>query len=417
MHLFRRALFVFCTVSILSLAQPKPVMEWIRSAAIPLSTPVGGSGFDDLMPLKKVVGDARIVALGEASHGTREFFQLKHRLFEFLVAHKGFSIIALEATMPAAYRLNDFVLSGQGDPAKLAKGLNMYDTQEVFDMILWMREYNKSGKGRIQFAGFDMQDPVIAIENVQRFLARSDPDYLPTAERAVARIRESFQMDSEGRKGVAKEWEEVVAHLESLRPTDGAEWAAQNARIVVQGLGAFARRDAPEAAMASRDASMAANVKWILDQSKAAKIVLWAHNFHVMNGTDPMGIQMMGGRLRKIYGDQMVTFGFAFNQGSFRGALGAGYKDYTVSPLSNESLDATLAASGIPLFALDLRAAPKSGPVAEWLAAEHPTRNVMTGYMEEHPEHSVFKQVVKDRYDALLFVEKTTAARTRTINP
>jgi erythromycin esterase len=134
-----RLLFAFSVGAWLALAQPEAVTAWIRGAAIPISTPVAGSGFDDLMPLKKVVGDARIVALGEASHGTREFFQLKHRLFEFLVTQKGFSIIALETTMPQAYRMNDFVLSGQGDPAKLAKGL-MYDSQEVFDMILWMRE-------------------------------------------------------------------------------------------------------------------------------------------------------------------------------------------------------------------------------------------------------------------------------------
>src|SRR5262245_4388899 len=102
---------------------PGSVNEWIRDNAIRLATPVAGHGFDDMQPLKKVVGEARIVSLGEATHGTREFFQLKHRVLEFLATEMGFTIFSIEANMPEAYRLNDFVLKGTGDPAKLIKGM------------------------------------------------------------------------------------------------------------------------------------------------------------------------------------------------------------------------------------------------------------------------------------------------------
>jgi hypothetical protein len=136
------------------------VSEWVRRAAIPLATPLPGRGFDDMVALKQMVGDARIVALGEASHGAREFFELKHRMLEFLVTQMGFSIFSLEANMAESSRLNDFVLRGEGDPAQLLKGpLTMWDTQEVLNMVLWMREYNRSGKGRVEFTGFDMQTP------------------------------------------------------------------------------------------------------------------------------------------------------------------------------------------------------------------------------------------------------------------
>src|SRR4051794_36917843 len=72
-----------------------PVQDWIKSQAIPLSTPEAGHGFKDMQPLKKVVGDARIVSLGEATHGTREFFQLKHRMMEFLAGEMGFTIFSI----------------------------------------------------------------------------------------------------------------------------------------------------------------------------------------------------------------------------------------------------------------------------------------------------------------------------------
>jgi erythromycin esterase len=86
-------------------------------------------------------------------------------------------------------------------------------------------------------------------------------------------------------------------------------------------------------------------------------------------------------------------------------------KTFTVGPLPAGSLDATLSASGIPLFALDLRAAPKAGPVAEWLGVKHPTRNIMSGFSEDRLNLTIFEQVVTERYDGLFFVEKTTAAR------
>src|SRR5215467_10264895 len=95
--------------------------------------------------------------------------------------------------MPEAYRLNDFVLTGRGDPAKLIKGMYFWtwDTQEVLDMVLWMREFNKSGKGRVQFTGFDMQTPTVAAGIVTDFVAASDPDYTASVRQAVAQAANS----------------------------------------------------------------------------------------------------------------------------------------------------------------------------------------------------------------------------------
>ena len=95
----------------------------------------------------------------------------------------------------------------------------------------------------------------------------------------------SLKMEPGDRNRVAAEWEKAVAHLETLRPRPEVEWAIQNARVVQQCRHWAANMMNPAASMALRDASMAANVKWILDQSPDAKIVLWARNFHVMTGT------------------------------------------------------------------------------------------------------------------------------------
>jgi erythromycin esterase-like protein len=191
----RRALVsLFVVVAAVALSaqrqQEAAVTEWVRSTAIRLQTVEAGHGFADLQPLKRVVGDARIVALGEATHGSREFFQLKHRLLEFLATEMGFTIFSIEANLPEAYRLNDYVLNGVGDPRQLLRGMYFWtwDTEEVLDMILWMRAFNASGRGRVQFTGFDMQTPIVAMEIVRGFVARYDPASVATIVRANGEV-------------------------------------------------------------------------------------------------------------------------------------------------------------------------------------------------------------------------------------
>ena len=552
----------------------QPVVDWMKAHAVRLQTPEAGHGFADMQPLKKIVGDARIVSLGEATHGTREFFQLKHRMLEFLATEMGFTIFSIEANMPEAYRLNDYVLNGTGDPAKLLRGMYFWtwDTQEVIDMILWMREFNKSGKGRVEFTGFDMQTPTVAMEIVRDFIAKRDPDYSASVRQATTEVNmatpgaaQSFgvatgrfpiedaagkkvrfsgyiktdavtrgfaglwwrvdgasgvlafdnmqsrgvtgttdwkryeielpvaaqatninfgalfpgdgtawfdglrieldgvpylddsafdldfesatprgfytggagykvQLDNEvfhsGKQSlrmrslpkpdeskidpklVTSSWRQVIGHLEASRETylkQGVtlreiDWTIQNARVVLQSMQMRTNE-------VSRDQSMADNVKWILDHSPEAKIVLWAHNGHVSTGSFG-SYGTMGSWLRKTFRSQMVVFGFAFNQGSFQAIeQGKGLHDFTVAAASAGSLDSNLAATGIPLFALDLRSAPQSGPVSEWLKAPHPARSIGAIYSEDSAAQYMTRLNAPESFDGLLFVEKTTAAR------
>lgn len=549
--------------------------SWLKANAIRLSTVEAGHGFADMQPLKKIVGDARIVSLGEATHGSREFFQLKHRMLEFLATEKGFTIFSIEANMPEAYRLNDYVLNGNGDPAKLIEGMYFWTwrTEEVLDMVLWMREFNKSGKGHVQFTGFDMQTPDVAGGIVSDFVAKVDPDYTAPVRAAIDQIKNSgaggpsfgvatasfpikdasgkrarfsgyiktegittgfaglwwrvdgaagmlafdnmqdrgvtgttdwkrydielpvaadakninfgailtgngtawfdglsveldgapypdqttFDLDFESSppkgfytggngytveldaqvfhngkqslrmKRVAPEpkatdpkvtstWKEVVRHLEASREaytkkgaaTRDIEWAIQNARVVLQCMQMRANE-------VSRDQSMADNIKWILDNNPGAKIVLWAHNGHVAtageNGFDPMGAA-----LRKMFGNQMIVFGFAFNQGGFQAIempipSKRGLRTFNVDPAPEGSLDAMLASAGLQIAAIDLRALPKSGAVANWFSERRATKSIGAGYGEQYAANFLAHQVTPKIYDALLFVEKTTAAR------
>jgi erythromycin esterase-like protein len=111
---------------------------------------------------------------------------MKHRLTEFLASELGFAIFSIEANMPEAYRLNDYVLYGKGDPKALLQGMYFWtwNTEEVLAMIEWMRQFNAAGKGRVQFTGFDMQTIRVAAGIVDEFLQKVDADYAADARAA-----------------------------------------------------------------------------------------------------------------------------------------------------------------------------------------------------------------------------------------
>jgi erythromycin esterase-like protein len=232
-------------------AQPDPArVDWLRRHAIPIATPLAGSGFDDLRPLKDWIGDARIVSLGEPTHGTREAFQMKHRLLEFLVAEMGFSIFSIEASMPESYRLDDFVLRGEGDPREGIRGMYFWtwDTHEVLDMVNWMRGWNAAGNPPVHFTGFDMQTETVAKAIARDLVRRADPDYLPTLDDLYARA-DADRLTGGGGAGIVT-GRLPVALARGKRLTLSG-WIRTDALAAFAGL--WARVDGPDAAVLAFD--------------------------------------------------------------------------------------------------------------------------------------------------------------------
>lgn len=139
----------------------RDVIDWLRTHAILFQTVDPSGDLADLQPLAPVIGDAGIVGVGEATHGTREHFLFKHRLLRFLVTQKGFRALAFESPWPTGLPLNQYVLGGEGDPERLlGKAVfGVWYTREVLDMVRWMREYNATvpPDQRVEFVGIDMQ--------------------------------------------------------------------------------------------------------------------------------------------------------------------------------------------------------------------------------------------------------------------
>ena len=170
-------------------------VDWIRNKAVVLETVEPGHGFADLAALKPLVGNARIVALGEPTHGSREVFQMKHRLLEYLVEELGFTDFSIEANMPEAFRVGRYVVDGDGDPRALIRGMYFWtwSTEEVYEMVRWMRKHNLDartrGRDAVRFTGFDVQTPDVAAEIVEAFVDRNDHDFLANVQAAARAAR------------------------------------------------------------------------------------------------------------------------------------------------------------------------------------------------------------------------------------
>ena len=398
---------------------PAELLIWLREHAMPLQSALPTDNDEDLLPLKEIVGDARIVALGEATHGTSEFFTIKRRIVQFLAEEMGFAVFSIEANMPEAYRLNEYVLTGEGDPRELLGDIHhlwIWNTQEVLDLILWMREYNASGRGVMQFTGFDMQTPTVAMEEVRTFVEIYDPAYLAQLDSAYKTVESVFSQDGgwDAEEDELARWRdaarEVLTRLTDNQTTHSRvgqselTWAVQNARIVLQGAEFKLTRlvDTPMLGQISRDKSMAANVEWLLAQYPEARVVLWAHNAHIKEWGQE---KLMGERLSERFGDDYFSLGFAFYGGDFRAEPSGGKPQaYSIQDAPAQSVEGVFHTLGLPLFALDLRAAEQEAP---WLAAPQDIRTIIGSVANDYQTSFLERQLPKE-YDAVIFVDQMT---------
>jgi len=375
--------------------------DWIRDNSMVLETTDPHAGLEDLEPLRRLVGDADIVALGEGTHGTREFFLLKHRIVRFLAEEMGFTLFAIEANMPECRRVGEVVNGGDGDPVKRLGGLLCWPwyTEEVLDLVLWMRDFNASGRGRMDFTGFDLQFPWLAMAQVVRFLECHDPD-------GALVVKEAYEAAKRAARGGAdpafatRRGAEVLALLEERAgayrgrvPPGEVALALQNARLVHQ---CYRRKSGG----GHRDLSMAENVRWLLEQAApGARIVIWAHNGHVNREE-----WAMGGALSDWYGRRMVVIGFCCAEGEYSAAVERTIGVHPLAAPPPGSVEAQLSDTGHPLLLLDLRQASADSPASAWLTRRPFMRSIGAVVQDEQ----FFRMPLAGSYDLLVFVERTT---------
>jgi len=268
---------------------------------------------EDFDPLVALVGDSRFVLIGEASHGTHEFYRIRAEITKRLIREKGFSAIAVEADWPDAYRVNRYV-QGRGSDTDASQSLDgfkrfpqwMWRNADVLEFIGWLRDYNdaKRVSRKVGFYGLDLYSLHASMDAVLSYLRKVDPEAALRAERRYACFDHFGESPQDygyaATAGLAPSCEdEVIAQLVELRTSaakyatldgrmaaDDLFFAEQNARIVLNAERYYRAMFGKRAASWNmRDRHMAATldalVAFLEFDRREPKIVVWAHNSHL----------------------------------------------------------------------------------------------------------------------------------------
>jgi erythromycin esterase-like protein len=412
----------------------------IRESAYPLT----GSA-DDFAPLLSRIDDARFVLIGEASHGTHQFYRIRAEITKALIRTKRFSAVAVEADWPDAWRVNRYV-RGQGDDADAEQALRgfqrfpqwMWRNADVLDFVGWLRSHNDSlpDERRTGFYGIDLYSLHASMEAVLKYLRRVDPH---AAERAARRYGcfERFGADPQDygyatTLGLSETCErDVVAQLLDLR-NSAQEYASRNGRLALEDL-FFAEQNARLVANAERyyrsmfgsrvsswnlrDEHMAETLEgleqFLSRDRPAAKIVVWAHNSHL---GDARATEMgrhgelnVGQLVRQRHGDDAVLVGFSTYTGTVTAASdwGEPADRKVVRPALGGSYEGVFHESGIPNFYLDLGEDTEASAMLETPRLE---RAIGVIYRPETERQShYFDAVLPGQFDVILHWDRTRA--------
>ncbi|MGI8312740.1 erythromycin esterase family protein [Saccharopolyspora hattusasensis] len=331
----------------------------------------------DLDVLREIIGDARVVCIGESAHYTSEFYRLKDRIMRFLVSNLGFTVFAMESGFPEGLAVDEWVLGGPGDLETTARHGITYrfgECAEIHAQLQWMRERNSAFPSqRVRFCGMDFPGASTSPgPAVRACLARipghrGDHELIELSnlgEHAEAAARyEQLPAQDRGRL------HEGIADLVDRVATHGDEVAIRCVAPLRDLLAQLDHSLAP--ARNPRDEFMSSTVRWLLDHEP--RIVVSAHNKHVQRipskstGSPEMPVEAiptMGSLLADDIGADMVVIGTTYGSGHTLHAAPRGPRpfdwDVSVRLLNppRTTIDALMDEVDAPLHVVDLRHLP-----------------------------------------------------------
>lgn len=418
----------------------------LRAAAHPLTG--GERDYDSLLDL---VGDARFVLLGEATHGTHEFYAERARITQRLIEEKGFHAVAVEADWPDAYRVNRYV-RGRGSDTDANTALSgfqrfpnwMWRNTDVSAFVEWLRNHN-AGQGagssgrQVGFYGLDLYSLFTSIDEVLRYLEGVDPDAARQARERYACFDHyyedsqhygytaSLDLSASCEQGVIEQLHQLQARSLEYMHRDGDEeaffYAQQNARLVKNAEEYY--RTMFRGRISSwnlRDSHMAETLDALSDHlsrdGAPAKIVVWEHNSHIGDARatemGELGEWTVGELARKRYDDAARLIGFSTYEGFVTAASewDAPAEHKRVRPGMPGSYEALLHDVGIPRFLLPLRAQGGDEAVRDAMLQRRLERAIGVIYQPRTERHShYFSAKMASQFDAVIHIDRTTAVQ------
>jgi erythromycin esterase-like protein len=407
----------------------------IRECAQPLADIEGA----DLDPLLERIGGARLVLLGEATHGTAEFYDMRARITRELIRHHGFSMVAVEADWPDAARIDRFVRHLPPGPSDEAAAFTRFPTwmwrnEQVHRFGEWLREWNRTVEDpaqRVSFHGLDLYSLYTSIEAVLRYLDDVDP-----GAARLARHRYGCLMPWErdpadyGQAAISGQYRicegQVVAMLGDMLQRrldyarhDGDRFldAVQNARLVANAERYY--RVMYYGSVASwnlRDKHMFDTLVQLLEERDTeTRVVVWEHNSHVGDATatemGARGEHNVGSLCRAAFGPDACLVGFGTDHGTVAAASdwGAPMEFKDVRPAHRDSYERLFHDTGIAAFTLGLREPHRAELRAE---LEDPKLERAIGVIyrpETEMQSHYFQASLPHQFDEYIWFDRTSA--------
>ena len=396
---------------------------------------------DDYAPLFELIHNARFVLLGEATHGTHEFYAERARITRILIERFGFNAVAVEADWPDAYRVNRYVRGASDDPdgREALRGFArfpawMWRNNDVLAFVEWLRDRNdgiRDASRKVGFYGLDLYSLYTSIDAVLRYLGRVDPS---AARRARDRYAcfDHFDRDAERYAyttafGAAPSCEdEVIAELSEMQRRaatsiareagDEHFYAVQNARLVKNAEEYY--RTMFRGRVSSwnlRDSHMAETLQALdahLSRAALSRIVVWEHNSHVgdARATDmgARGEWSLGQLVRERHGEDAVLVGFTTHRGTVIAASdwGSPAERKRIRAALPDSYEALFHDVGVERFLLTLRA----DPTTHGLRVDRLERAIGVVYLPETERTShYFTAALTRQFDAVVHCDETSA--------
>jgi erythromycin esterase-like protein len=399
---------------------------------------------EGLSSLLERVKDARVVLIGEATHGTHEFYRTRAELTKMLIREHGFNLVAVEADWPDAYRVNRWVRGASeetGPEAALDDFTRfprwMWRNTDVVEFVAWLRDHNatRATGQHVGFYGLDLYSLHRSIESVLTYLKKVDPG---AAERARTRYGcfETFGEDPQAygymtSLGISRDCEdEVTGQLIELQrraleyasrdgriAADEYFFAEQNARLVANAETYYRAMFAGRAESWNvRDRHMMETLDALLlyigQTNRASRAVVWAHNSHLgdARATDMAagGELNLGQLVRERFGRDAWLIGFTTHSGTVTAAHDwddpAGRR--RVRPSLPGSYERLFHETGITQFLLILR----DGPAASALNEQRLERAIGVIYRPDTERMShYFRARLAEQFDAVMHIDATSA--------
>jgi erythromycin esterase-like protein len=374
-------------------------------------------GFDEIKAssfsfLDSSLNEVRIVGYGEDTHGTAEFTLLTKELMEYLSEKHHFKVLIIETGFGEGQYLNDYIQAKRNDLKTILDSHNStwrYKTKEFYQLMDWLKEYNKNNSDKIHLYGCEMQYVISDVNRIREYLKTVNSDYqIEGFEKHLWQsIEESEKTDYYISYAKLKKY--FIDNYETFKSkTSEKEFSLAFQHITVLGQFASAiNQNAEQRKHDFRDIYMGENIQWVLNfHGNESKALYWAHNAHIGDWVDNGIVDVTGHQLRKIYGKSYFNIATDFGTGEFL-AFSQDWKmeTFNYEKVFENTFSECLQMYGSPNTFLNIRKARENKKLTEYLNSEFTT---MSGAGAQVRNSQTETKEIGKAFDGIIYLNKTS---------